>query len=188
MSPFDGEPVQVGNGGMVALSAPDRAAVDAVYSLAIKLGGTCEGKPGLRLHYHPHYYGAYFRDPVGNKLCVVCHASPASAADRSRTHLNRVEMTAEAQAWIEAWNRRDVEAVLAGFDTVATFRSPLAERATGSAQIARVDVQGPPLRLGHGWACDVAERARPSVICPASSRLMPRVSGSACRWRRIQRS
>ncbi|MEO7106470.1 MAG: hypothetical protein ABIZ09_08865 [Rhodoferax sp.] len=23
--------------------------------------------------YHDHYYGAYFRDPDGNKLCVACH-------------------------------------------------------------------------------------------------------------------
>ncbi len=28
---------------------------------------------GLPLEYHPSYYGAYFRDPDGNKLCVVCH-------------------------------------------------------------------------------------------------------------------
>ena len=29
--------------------------------------------PGLRPHYHVDYYGAYFRNPDGNKLCVVCH-------------------------------------------------------------------------------------------------------------------
>jgi lactoylglutathione lyase len=32
-----------------------------------------EGAPGLRPEYHAHYYGAYFRDPDGNKLCVACH-------------------------------------------------------------------------------------------------------------------
>ncbi|MEA1157410.1 VOC family protein, partial [Klebsiella pneumoniae] len=32
-----------------------------------------EGAPGLRTHYHPNYYGAYLRDPDGNKVCVVCH-------------------------------------------------------------------------------------------------------------------
>ncbi len=37
------------------------------------LGGRCEGQPGLRPEYHTHYYGAYFRDPDGNKFCVVCH-------------------------------------------------------------------------------------------------------------------
>jgi len=29
--------------------------------------------PGLRPEYHAHYYGAYFWDPDGNKLCVACH-------------------------------------------------------------------------------------------------------------------
>jgi len=37
-----------------------------------------EGKPGLRPHYHANYYGAYFRDPDRNKLCVCCHDAPAS--------------------------------------------------------------------------------------------------------------
>jgi hypothetical protein len=36
-------------------------------------GGTDEGKPGLRTHYHPNYYGAYVRDPEGTKVCIVCH-------------------------------------------------------------------------------------------------------------------
>lgn len=72
--PFDGEPASSGNGQMVALAAPSRAAVDAAHAAALAHGGTCEGAPGLRPHYHPDYYGAYFRDPHGNKLCVVCHA------------------------------------------------------------------------------------------------------------------
>ena len=40
---------------------------------ALSHGATCEGHPGLRPHYHPDYYGAYFRDLDGNKICVVCH-------------------------------------------------------------------------------------------------------------------
>ena len=48
-----------------------------VGALALAQGGSCEGAPGVRAHYHAHYYGAYFRDPDGNKLCVVCHAAPA---------------------------------------------------------------------------------------------------------------
>ena len=35
-----------------------------------------EGEPGLRPHYHPNYYGAYVRDPDGNKLQAVCHRAP----------------------------------------------------------------------------------------------------------------
>lgn len=71
--PFDGAAADPGNGSMVALLAPDRAAVDSVYELAIASGARCEGKPGLRPNYHAHYYGAYFRDLDGNKLCIVCH-------------------------------------------------------------------------------------------------------------------
>ncbi|RQO84044.1 VOC family protein [Acidovorax sp. FJL06] len=71
--PFDGLPAMPGNGAMNALLAADRATVDAVHALALQHGGRCEGPPGLRPEYHAHYYGAYFRDPEGNKLCVCCH-------------------------------------------------------------------------------------------------------------------
>lgn len=73
--PFDGQPHAVGNGQMTALLAPSRAAVDRAYAAALANGGRCEGPPGVRAHYHPNYYGAYFRDVDGNKLCV-CHHDP----------------------------------------------------------------------------------------------------------------
>jgi hypothetical protein len=47
--------------------------VDAFHALALSLGARDEGAPGLRPHYHAHYYGTYVRDLDGNKLCVVCH-------------------------------------------------------------------------------------------------------------------
>lgn len=72
--PHDGEPHQPGNGQMVAFLASSREAVDAAYRLALASGGTSEGAPGPRPEYHAHYYGAYFRDTEGNKLCVACHA------------------------------------------------------------------------------------------------------------------
>jgi lactoylglutathione lyase len=71
--PFDGRPHEAGNGQMIAFLAPSRATVNHAYETALQCGGTSEGNPGLRPEYHPHYYGAYFRDPDGNKLCVVCH-------------------------------------------------------------------------------------------------------------------
>ena len=72
--PHDGQAATTGNGHMVALLARDRDTVDSAYSTALANGGTSDGAPGLRPHYHPDYYGAYFRDPEGNKLCVCCHA------------------------------------------------------------------------------------------------------------------
>lgn len=58
---------------MIALLAERRSLVEECYSLAIDLVGSDEGKPGLRPEYHDNYYGAYFRDPDGNKLCVCFH-------------------------------------------------------------------------------------------------------------------
>ena len=71
--PLDGEPATVGNGTMIAFVAETRQAVDDFHTAAMGNGGTDEGKPGLRPQYHEHYYGAYVRDPDGNKLCVVCN-------------------------------------------------------------------------------------------------------------------
>jgi catechol 2,3-dioxygenase-like lactoylglutathione lyase family enzyme len=62
-----------GNGQMIAFAARTRVMVREAHALALALGAKCEGEPGLRPHYHPHYYGAYCRDPDGNKICVVCH-------------------------------------------------------------------------------------------------------------------
>jgi predicted lactoylglutathione lyase len=63
--PHDGKPASVGNGVMVAFVARDRAHVDRIHQLAISLGGQDEGPPGER---GGGFYGAYFRDPDGNKL------------------------------------------------------------------------------------------------------------------------
>lgn len=84
--PFDGQPHAAGNGQMVAFAAPTRAAVDAAHARALAHGGRDEGAPGLRPHYHQNYYGAYVRDPDGNKLCFVCNeaveGSLAATPDR----------------------------------------------------------------------------------------------------------
>jgi catechol 2,3-dioxygenase-like lactoylglutathione lyase family enzyme len=72
--PFEGMH-DAGNGQMTAFLAETRGVVEAVYRIALARGGSSEGAPGLRPQYHAHYYGAYFRDPEGNKLCVACHAA-----------------------------------------------------------------------------------------------------------------
>jgi catechol 2,3-dioxygenase-like lactoylglutathione lyase family enzyme len=50
-----------------------REQVDAFWHAGISAGGTDEGAPGLRPEYHPHYYGAFLRDPDGNRIEAVCH-------------------------------------------------------------------------------------------------------------------
>jgi catechol 2,3-dioxygenase-like lactoylglutathione lyase family enzyme len=73
VTPIDKHPATVGNGITVGLDAPDRSSVDAAHKAGMQAGGKDEGAPGLRTHYHPNYYGAYLRDPDGNKVCIVCH-------------------------------------------------------------------------------------------------------------------
>ena len=73
LRPHDRKAASAGNGVTVAFTVPSRAAVDAFHAAALANGGTDDGPPGLRTHYHPDYYGAYVRDPEGNKVCAVCH-------------------------------------------------------------------------------------------------------------------
>jgi catechol 2,3-dioxygenase-like lactoylglutathione lyase family enzyme len=75
--PFDGKAHNPGNGQMVAFAASSRQQVIKAYQSALAHGGTCEGPPGLRPQYHPNYFGAYFRDLDGNKICVACHTAQA---------------------------------------------------------------------------------------------------------------
>jgi len=58
----------------VAISAKDRATVDAFHAAAIAAGGRDNGAPGIRAHYHPNYYGAFVLDPDGHNIEAVCHA------------------------------------------------------------------------------------------------------------------
>ena len=60
----------------VAFRVSSRAIVDAFYKAAMAAGGRDNGAPGVRPHYHEHYYGAFVLDPDGNNIEAVCH-SPA---------------------------------------------------------------------------------------------------------------
>jgi catechol 2,3-dioxygenase-like lactoylglutathione lyase family enzyme len=57
----------------IALTASNRAAVDAFYKAALAAGGRDNGASGLRPQYHQHYYGAFVLDPDGNNVEAVCH-------------------------------------------------------------------------------------------------------------------
>jgi len=77
-TPNDKGLATAGNGNMTAIAMDARAKVDAFHAKALELGGSDEGAPGLRGEEGPQaFYGAYFRDPEGNKLCAFC-MGPAS--------------------------------------------------------------------------------------------------------------
>jgi catechol 2,3-dioxygenase-like lactoylglutathione lyase family enzyme len=64
-------------GTHVAFQAPDRATVDSFHAAGLAAGGTDNGAPGVREHYHPTYYGAFVLDPDGNNVEAVCHTAPS---------------------------------------------------------------------------------------------------------------
>lgn len=69
--PYDKQAAAPGNGNMVGFGAPSPAVVQAAHSAALAHGGTTEGDPGPRPHYGPDFYGAYVRDPDGNKMSFI---------------------------------------------------------------------------------------------------------------------
>lgn len=68
--PHDGKAATVGNGTMIAFVAPSKDAVHKAYHAGLSNGGKDEGAPGPRPADSTTFYGAYLRDPTGNKICV----------------------------------------------------------------------------------------------------------------------
>ena len=73
---------------------------------------------------------APFEDGVRQRLAAAPLAA-AAAGTMSEAAAQQL-----ARAWVDAWNRRDVEAVLSHYAEDAVFISPQAERFVGSARIA----------------------------------------------------
>jgi catechol 2,3-dioxygenase-like lactoylglutathione lyase family enzyme len=73
--PLDGNPALAGNGSHIAFSAHDRGMVNEFYRIALLHGGTADGAPGIRAEYDLHYYGAFVRDPDGNKIEALTYAA-----------------------------------------------------------------------------------------------------------------
>ena len=69
--PFEGE-ARAGNGIMISLKAASTNHVKAAHAAGLAAGGSDEGAPGPRPEDSTTFYGAYLRDPTGNKLCVYC--------------------------------------------------------------------------------------------------------------------
>lgn len=68
--PANGEPHTVSNGHTLGFAAADSTVVDAWHAAGLANGGTCEGQPGVRPNSPGQQYGAYLRDPDGNKICA----------------------------------------------------------------------------------------------------------------------
>lgn len=61
----------------LAFTARSREEVRRFHAAALAAGARDNGGPGLRPHYHPHYYGAFVLDPDGHNVEAVCHAETA---------------------------------------------------------------------------------------------------------------
>lgn len=70
--PYDGKDARPANGTMIAFKGASKAEVDAAHAAGLANGGTDEGKPGGRPADSTSFYGAYLRDPDGNKFAVYC--------------------------------------------------------------------------------------------------------------------
>lgn len=70
--PIDGQPATHANGGTIGFVAQNKDQVDAWHATGLANGGTDEGAPGKRPNAPGNAYGAYLRDPEGNKICAFC--------------------------------------------------------------------------------------------------------------------
>ena len=67
-APHDQKTASVGNGVHIGFVAKTKEQVAAFHAAALGHGGTDDGGPGPRPDYGPDYYGAFVRDPDGNKI------------------------------------------------------------------------------------------------------------------------
>jgi catechol 2,3-dioxygenase-like lactoylglutathione lyase family enzyme len=64
-------PAPTNPGGHIALRAASEEAVRAFHAAALAAGGASDGEPGPRQAALTTYFGAFIRDPDGNKLEAV---------------------------------------------------------------------------------------------------------------------
>jgi predicted lactoylglutathione lyase len=74
ITPYDTQAATGGNGTMIGFHAETEEQVDRIHAHALANGGRDEGAPGPR---GEQFYGAYFRDPDGNKLVAYVLKAPA---------------------------------------------------------------------------------------------------------------
>jgi catechol 2,3-dioxygenase-like lactoylglutathione lyase family enzyme len=113
--------------GHVAFSAATRAMVDAFYQAALAAGASDNGAPGLRPHYHAHYYAAFVRDPDGHNIEAVTHADPNAKPARARAGSARGK-SARGKA---AKGRAKVRPATKKAKTNGKAKAPAGRRSTG---------------------------------------------------------
>jgi catechol 2,3-dioxygenase-like lactoylglutathione lyase family enzyme len=59
----------------LAFRVDSQQEVAAFHTAALAAGGTDNGEPGPRPHYHQNYYGAFVLDPDGNNVEAVYHGA-----------------------------------------------------------------------------------------------------------------
>jgi catechol 2,3-dioxygenase-like lactoylglutathione lyase family enzyme len=69
--PLEGDATHA-NGGTIGFAAQNKDQVDAWHAAGLANGGSCAGEPGKRPGAPGNAYGAYLRDPTGNKICAFC--------------------------------------------------------------------------------------------------------------------
>lgn len=69
-TPANGDAHTVSNGHTLGFKATNAATVDAWHAAGLANGGMDEGAPGVRVNSPGQQYGAYLRDPDGNKICA----------------------------------------------------------------------------------------------------------------------
>jgi catechol 2,3-dioxygenase-like lactoylglutathione lyase family enzyme len=74
-----------GNGAHIGFSARNHEAIHRFHETALDNGGTDNGAPGPRPNYGPDYYGAFVRDPYGNKLEATLDPAAGKRVRPART-------------------------------------------------------------------------------------------------------
>ncbi len=90
----------------IAFRTETREQVDQFYAAAMAAGATDNGPPGLRLHYHANYYGAFVLDPDGHNIEAVCHSTLAEMNAAARKTAARKRKPARKTATRKAPAKR----------------------------------------------------------------------------------
>jgi hypothetical protein len=82
--PHDQQAPSSGNGAHIAFAAQNKKNVDAFHAAALRAGAKDEGAPGPRPEYTENYYGAFVRDPYGNKIEAVFLPMPHASEPKRK--------------------------------------------------------------------------------------------------------